>query len=366
MKKILYVYVKGGAPLETAFPRIADCGELHVLALSPLPAAGKESWEPCCTTITVHPGGLTPGEPVVEAIIEHARAIGADALFTLSEFAVLAVANAADRLGLAGAGPGIRAARDKRLMRQAWQAAGVPIPRFRRVDSAADLHGALAAMTPPLLLKPAWGAGSVAQLVLTSTDQVADAWAEIEQALERGGQVGMNELYEPNTDGDRLVEEIADGTTEGWYPDGGYGDYLSRRGHRCQRQVPPAGDHGQAADGPAVHRGRQYVAVRPARGAAAPDRGGLPACGRRARPGHLRHPHRTQTARGRRARGDRGRRPLRRSADHAPGRDRLRPGPDRHADPRTARRAGRLPARDAARRAARGGVGRRRPGQCRG
>jgi len=230
VKKILYVYVKGGAPLETAFPRIAACGELHVLALSPLPEAGKEIWEPCCTSVTVHDGELTPGEPVVEAIIAQARALGADALFTLSEFAVLAVANAADRLGLSGAGPGIRVARDKRLMRQAWQAAGVPIPRFRRVDSAADLRGALAALTPPLLLKPAWGAGSVAQLVLTSQDQVADAWAEIEQALERGGQVGMNELYVQNTDGDRLVEEIMDGTTEGWYSEPGYGDYLSVEG----------------------------------------------------------------------------------------------------------------------------------------
>jgi biotin carboxylase len=231
VKKILYVYVKGGAPLETAFPRIAACGELHVLALSPLPEAGKEIWEPCCTSVTVSDGSqLKPGEPVVEAIVAHAQAIEADALFTLSEFAVLAVANAADRLGLAGAGPGIRVARDKRLMRQAWQAAGVPIPRFRRVDSAADLRGALAALTPPLLLKPAWGAGSVAQLVLTSQDQVADAWAEIEQALERGGQVGMNELYEQNTDGDRLVEEIMDGTIEGWYPEPGYGDYLSVEG----------------------------------------------------------------------------------------------------------------------------------------
>ncbi|QNE16893.1 hypothetical protein F1D05_01990 [Kribbella qitaiheensis] len=137
------------------------------------------------------------------------------------------MANAADRLGLAGAGPGIRVARDERLMRQAWQAAGVPIPRFRRVDSAADLHGAPAALTPPLLLKPSWGAGSVAQLVLTSQDQVADAWAEIEQALELGGQVGTNKLYEQNTDADRLVEEIMGGTTEGWYSEPGYGDYLS-------------------------------------------------------------------------------------------------------------------------------------------
>ncbi|TDQ00925.1 ATP-grasp domain-containing protein [Labedaea rhizosphaerae] len=230
MKKILYVYVKGGAPLETAFPSIAAQGELHVLALSPMPEAGKDVWAPCCASITRHEGVLKPGDDVVDLIVEHAARLGADAVLTLSEFAVLAVAHAAERLGLVGAGPGIRTARDKRLMREAWAPAGVPIPRFRRVDTEADLRAALTDLTPPLLLKPAWGAGSVAQLVLTDAAQVPGAWAEIEQALERGGQVGMNELYEPNTDGDRLVEEIVDGTVEGWYPEPGYGDYLSVEG----------------------------------------------------------------------------------------------------------------------------------------
>lgn len=229
MNKILYVYVKGGAPLEYAFPRIAACGELHVLALAPLPTTGEEVWRPSCTS--VEPVLDAPrGDDLVELIVEHAKAIGADAVLTLSEFAVLAVAHAASRLGLAGAGEGIVRARDKRLMREAWAAAGVPIPGFRRVDSLADLDGALADFTPPLLLKPAWGAGSVAQIVLDSPADAAPAWAGIERGLQAGSRVGMNELYAADTDRDRLVEEIAQGSTEGWYEEPGYGDYVSVEG----------------------------------------------------------------------------------------------------------------------------------------
>ncbi|MEE1786232.1 ATP-grasp domain-containing protein [Streptomyces sp. SP17BM10] len=229
MNKILYVYVKGGAPLEYAFPRIAACGELHVLALAPLPTTAEEVWRPSCTSIELVPDAPR-GDELVDLIVEHAKAVGADAVLTLSEFAVLAVAHAAGRLGLAGAGEGILRARDKRLMREAWAAAGVPIPAFRRVDSLADLEAALAAFTPPLLLKPAWGAGSVAQIVLEAPEDAAPAWEEIERGLRAGSRVGMNELYAADTDRDRLVEEIAQGSTGGWYEEPGYGDYVSVEG----------------------------------------------------------------------------------------------------------------------------------------
>ncbi|MGK4585014.1 ATP-grasp domain-containing protein [Kitasatospora sp. HPMI-4] len=229
MNRILYVYVKGGAPLEYAFPRIAACGELHVLALAPLPAIAEEVWRPSCTSIE-EVADAPRGDELVELIVEYAKSIGADAVLTLSEFAVLAVAHAASRLNLAGAGAGILRARDKRLMREAWAAAGVPIPSFRRVDSIADLSAALAEFTPPLLLKPAWGAGSVAQIVLNSAEDAAGAWEEIERGLQAGSRVGMNELYAPDTDRDRLVEEIAQGSTEGWYQEPGFGDYVSVEG----------------------------------------------------------------------------------------------------------------------------------------
>ncbi|MCO1574491.1 YbjQ family protein [Crossiella sp. SN42] len=90
MKKILYVYVKGGAPLEHVFPRIAGCGELHVLALMPLPATAEADWRPACTSITE----LTTdarGEALVELVTAHARELGADAVLSMSEFAGLMV-----------------------------------------------------------------------------------------------------------------------------------------------------------------------------------------------------------------------------------------------------------------------------------
>ncbi|MEV6841515.1 ATP-grasp domain-containing protein, partial [Streptomyces sp. NPDC051133] len=229
MKKILYIYVRGGAPLEYVFPRLAACGELHVLAFAPMPKAAEGTWRPCCATITMI-GGTPHGEETVARIVTHAKAIGADAVLTLSEFAVVAVAQAALRLGLAGAGEGIWAARDKRVMREAWAAAGVPIPQFRRVASASDLRRACQELTPPLLLKPAWGAGSVAQLVLTHAQEATAAWGEIEAALKEGSKAGMNDLYVPDTDADRLVEEIVSGSTESWFGDDRYADYISVEG----------------------------------------------------------------------------------------------------------------------------------------
>ncbi|MBP2479311.1 biotin carboxylase [Crossiella equi] len=228
-KKILYLYVKGGAPLEHVFPRIAGVGELHVLALMPLPEAAREEWRPACTDI-VEWDTQVRGEALVDLVARHAKDIGADAILTMSEFAVLLVSEVAQRLGLPGGGPGLVKARDKRLMREAWAEAGVPIPRFRRVDSEADLAAAMTELTPPLLLKPAWGAGSVAQLVLRTPEDVAPAWRQVALALELGHQVGMNELYAPDTDRDLLVEEILPGSVRGWYDDDRYGDYVSIEG----------------------------------------------------------------------------------------------------------------------------------------
>lgn len=231
MNKILYVYAKGGAPLEHAFPRIAACGELHLLALMPLPTAAEELWRPHCASITRAYVEAGSGESVTQEIMRHARLVGADAVVTLSEFAVLAVAHAADRLGLRGAGPAAaELARDKRLMRETWAAAGVSVPGFRRVGSEAELRTALTELTPPLLLKPAWSAGSIGQLVLQSPDDAEVAWKQVAQALDKGRQVKMSELYETGTDGHWLVEEIVDGSTEGWYDRPGYADYVSVEG----------------------------------------------------------------------------------------------------------------------------------------
>jgi biotin carboxylase len=239
MKKILFVYARGGAPLEYALPRIAACGELHVLAVTALPTATAAQWQPCCTTIVDRSAARLRGEPLVDALVERAKAVGADAVMCLSEFAVLAVAQAADRLGLPGAGGGARRSRDKRLMRETWRDAGVPVPAFRRVGSADALRRAFAELRPPLLLKPAWGAGSIGQVVLREETDIAAAWRTVSDALGKAAGVGYGEMYETRAAGHLLAEEIVRGSTSGWYGQPGYGDYLSVEGIVAQGSYHP-------------------------------------------------------------------------------------------------------------------------------
>jgi biotin carboxylase len=154
----------------------------------------------------------------------------ADAVMGFSEYVLLAVTHAAQRLGLTGPGPGALTSRDKRLMRQRWGATGVAVPAFRRVDSEDDLVAAVRELKPPLLLKPAWGAGSVGQAVIAGESDVRPAWQAVEAALLELDRYGVGECYIAGYAGHLLVEEIIRGTTDGWYDRDGYGDYLSVEG----------------------------------------------------------------------------------------------------------------------------------------
>lgn len=230
-KKVLFVYSRGGAPLEYAFPKIAAKGELHVLALKPLPAHTESLWSPHCASVTPRWDQDAAGDELVDLIVAEAERIGADAILTLSEFAVIAVAEAAEQLGMRGAGPNAVRSRDKRLMRRVWEDAGVPVPRFRTVDSAADLRRAFHELDAPMLLKSAWGAGAIGQLVLEREEDVEPAWAQANEAMIQALHAGYTEMQAAGADADFLVEEVIQSSTESWWdPDSGYGDYLSVEG----------------------------------------------------------------------------------------------------------------------------------------
>jgi biotin carboxylase len=228
MKKIIHVHAPGGAPLEHALPRIAACGELHVLAVTPLPKTSEDEWLPWCAGVVDRSSEGLTGEALVAAIVDHARVLQADAIICLSEFVVLAVAEATRRLGMAGPGSGALYSRDKRLMRERWQEARVPIPSFRRVRSEVDLRRAFTELRPPLLLKSALGAGSVGHIVLDDKSQLPPAVDKVLRAM-RASPAG-GELYLGHADEQMLAEEIVEGTAEGWYETPGYGDYLSVEG----------------------------------------------------------------------------------------------------------------------------------------
>ena len=105
------------------------------------------------------------GSKDIDRMVAAARDWHAEARFhgviTFSEAAVIAVAALADALALPSIGvEAARRSRNKLLMRQAYEAAGVPIPRFRLVPTLHDALAAAADFGYPVILKPTLGAGS--------------------------------------------------------------------------------------------------------------------------------------------------------------------------------------------------------------
>lgn len=147
MSKVLFVYAKGGPPLGYALSRVAARSAVHLLALSALPPTVAASADRLCASV------LIPAESerrdLVSLIVSRAQAVGADAVVTFSEYAVVAVAEACEKLGLAGAGDCCALARDKRMMRRTWKERGISQPRFRPVATEQDLHDAAAALRFP-------------------------------------------------------------------------------------------------------------------------------------------------------------------------------------------------------------------------
>jgi len=84
-----------------------------------------------------------------------------DGVFTFSESGVITVAAVAEALGLPGVGvDAARNSRNKLLMRQAHERAGVPHPRYRMVASPDEAAAAAAEFGYPVVLKPTLGAAS--------------------------------------------------------------------------------------------------------------------------------------------------------------------------------------------------------------
>jgi biotin carboxylase len=105
------------------------------------------------------------GTKAIDSMIECARLWHEterfDGVITFSEAAVIAVAAIAEALGLPGIGvDAARNSRNKLLMRQAYERAGVPIPGYRYVTELDDALAAGAEFGYPCILKPTLGAGS--------------------------------------------------------------------------------------------------------------------------------------------------------------------------------------------------------------
>ncbi|MFF9275740.1 ATP-grasp domain-containing protein [Streptomyces griseosporeus] len=228
MAKVLYVHAKGGPPVGYALPRVAARAEVHLLALSELPAGSAARTRAWCVTAVA--AGDAGADDLVAAITSRAREVGADAVVTFSEYAVVAVAEAARRLGLRGAGPAAALARDKRLMRTAWERQGIPQPRFRPVATAGQLQSVTYDLQCPLLLKAAWSAGSTAHQIIAAPADAPAAWARSHEVMTESARQGYAELHVAGAGEDFLVEEIVTGCAGEWFEGPGWGDYVSVEG----------------------------------------------------------------------------------------------------------------------------------------
>ncbi|QPP07645.1 ATP-grasp domain-containing protein [Streptomyces bathyalis] len=228
MSTVLLVHAKGGPPLGHVLSRAAARAEVHLLALSALPSAIAASAGELCASV-VTPAEAQPRD-LVSLIVSRAEAVGADAVLTFSEYAVVAVAEACEVLGLAGPGGAAALARDKRMMRHTWHRRGLPQPEFRPVATQADLHEAAATLPLPMLLKAAWSAGSTAHQIIGSPQEADAAWQRSREVMAESAQLGFAELHVAEADAHFVVEQIVTGTTEQWFDEPGWGDYVSVEG----------------------------------------------------------------------------------------------------------------------------------------
>ncbi|EGR3402336.1 acetyl-CoA carboxylase biotin carboxylase subunit family protein [Vibrio parahaemolyticus] len=227
MKRILYVYAMGGPPISHYYPIMSSLGEVLTILVATPSSFNHEIMANHSKSIA----DLThlSTEQQLEKIKALAVANEVDVLFTFSEFALVDISNIARELGLKGVGKNVEKGRNKIMMRESWQKAGVPQPRFVPLHSIEEKEN-LKSLRPPFIIKLAYGAGSIAQQVIQDLNEVDDALdrmlsathhAQNSNAYEIGGSVGFPAL---------IAEELIDSTTESWYDDPRYGDFVSVEG----------------------------------------------------------------------------------------------------------------------------------------
>lgn len=135
-----------------------------------------------------------------------------DGVITFSESAVITVAAVAEALGLPGIGvdTAVRS-RNKYLMRQAYEKAGVPIPAYRLVPELSDALQAAEDFGYPVILKPTLGAGSHFVFRVDTPEEMAERFAQ--------AAGGIQQMFWVNSEADGvdlgpnglLVESFLDG-----------------------------------------------------------------------------------------------------------------------------------------------------------
>lgn len=227
-KKILYVYAPSGPPIDYLMPKMASKAEIVTLfAITPTPQS--------LAVVETHSKlsmyySDRDGRDIKSAIVEMAKVHRVDAVVTFSEYLLEATSLAAAELRLKNAGPNVLLAREKILMRERWARAGIPQPHFMEVKNPEDVRLACRQIGVPLLLKVANGAGSIGQQIVGDESEAEEKLTNLLDAVEQAWMVGKKDPMQGDAPPQLLAEAIIKSTTESWYEDRVWGDYLSVEG----------------------------------------------------------------------------------------------------------------------------------------
>lgn len=225
--EIVFAYAFGGPPIDYVMPALARRCTVHVLLLSACTPYNKAVIQRFAQTVTEQQD--VPAQHLVDVIAEHAQ--GVSAIVTVSEFLVIAVAEACERLGLRGAGPAAVLARNKLAMRARWAQVGLPVPEFVAVRTRLDLHEAARRFMQPFVLKDAWGAGAIGMQLVDPDGNLDVVYDRTQAAIAEARRL---QIGERSLAGDGPIHLIAEALMEGashhWFADEECGDFVSVEG----------------------------------------------------------------------------------------------------------------------------------------
>lgn len=139
------------------------------------------------------------------ATVDALRGRSLDGAMTLLEWYVPTTEAVRVTLGLPGNGEDVAlTCRDKGVMRERLWAAGLPVPRFARVDHSGQLAGAVAEVGGfPCVLKPTDGTGSTNVVLVSSEAELRQGFERIKRAVvnSRGQRLTCRALVEQFVDG---------------------------------------------------------------------------------------------------------------------------------------------------------------------
>lgn len=227
-KKILFVYAPAGPPLDYCMPKLANRGEIITCIIS-APSEYNRHFLELHSSAIFDLTSMNHADIFVKVrqILKQSKA---DAILTFSEFILCEVSEIAQEFSMRGVGKNVEFARNKILMRQKWQEFSLPQPKFIAVNSEDDLQKVKSELTLPFIVKVAYGAGSIGQQVVTDIDKLNGAIARLVEAVEKARKSGKHEHTELAGFPKLIAEEIIQSSTNSWYEEEGFGDYLSVEG----------------------------------------------------------------------------------------------------------------------------------------